>query len=217
MTSKVKEIIKKTWKFIWENDSPLSWALNVLIAFVLVKFIVYPGLGLLLGTTHPVVAVVSGSMSHNLENRQICGTNPIDYENSFNSYWNICGGWYEKNYINKEMASEWRFKNGFNKGDIIILKGISIDAVGMGDVIVFKSFLPDPIIHRVVKNSLNNNVYILQTKGDHNSGPIPEHGENNVTRERLIGKAVFRIPFLGWIKIIAVDMLNSIKSLLVGG
>ena len=76
MTSKFKNTLIKTWKFIWDNDSPLSWILNVIIAFILVKFIIYPGLGLLLGTTHPVVAVVSGSMSHNLENGQICGIFP---------------------------------------------------------------------------------------------------------------------------------------------
>ena len=87
MNSEFKEMLKKIWRFVWENDSPLSWALNILIAFLLVKFIVYPGLGFILGTTHPVVAVVSGSMSHNLENGQICGIKVTNYENSFARIW----------------------------------------------------------------------------------------------------------------------------------
>ena len=56
--------LRKVWKFIWEDDSALSWIVNVILAFVIVKFLIYPGLGLVLHTTHPVVAVVSGSMDH---------------------------------------------------------------------------------------------------------------------------------------------------------
>ena len=60
-----KDTAKNVWKFIWEDDSIWSWMLNIILAFVLIKFIVYPGLGLLLGTSYPVVAVVSESMEHN--------------------------------------------------------------------------------------------------------------------------------------------------------
>ena len=60
-----KDIWKKVWHFIWEEDSVASWVVNIILAFVLIKFIVYPGLGFALGTTHPVVAVVSPSMEHN--------------------------------------------------------------------------------------------------------------------------------------------------------
>lgn len=214
MASKSKNALIKTWKFIWENDSPLSWILNVIIAFILVKFIIYPGLGLLLGTTHPVVAVVSGSMSHSLENGQICGISPKEYGNNIDDYWKACGNWYESNNIDKEDMEKWSFNKGFNKGDIMILRKVDIKETKIGEVIVFKSFLPDPIIHRVVKKNFNNNIYILETKGDHNSGPILEHGEINLTKDRIVGKAIFRIPFLGWVKILAVDMLNGLKSLI---
>ena len=50
-------ILKKTWHFIWEDDSLLSWIVNIVLAIVLIKFIIYPGLGLVLGTGFPVVAV----------------------------------------------------------------------------------------------------------------------------------------------------------------
>ena len=52
----------KFWYFIWEDDSVWSWIVNIGLAFLLIKFIVYPGLGLILATDFPVVAVVSGSI-----------------------------------------------------------------------------------------------------------------------------------------------------------
>ena len=55
---------KGIWYFIWEDNSLLSWIVNVILAFVLIKFIIYPGLGLLFSTSYPIVAVVSGSMEH---------------------------------------------------------------------------------------------------------------------------------------------------------
>ena len=57
-------ILKKTWHFIWEDDSVWSWIVNIILAIVLIKFIIYPGLGLVLGTSYPIVAVVSDSMEH---------------------------------------------------------------------------------------------------------------------------------------------------------
>ena len=64
MKKKNKSTWQKIWYFIWEDDSVLSWIVNIILAFVLIKFIVYPGLGLVFGTDFPVVAVVSGSMEH---------------------------------------------------------------------------------------------------------------------------------------------------------
>ena len=62
-----KDSFKKTWRFIWHDDSWASWFVNIIIAFILVKFLIYPGLGFILGTTHPVVAVISGSMEHEVQ------------------------------------------------------------------------------------------------------------------------------------------------------
>ena len=57
-------MLGKIWHFIWKDDSLLSWIINILLAFLIVKFLIYPGLGFALGTTYPVVAVVSSSMHH---------------------------------------------------------------------------------------------------------------------------------------------------------
>ena len=82
-----KKLLKKTWYFIWEDDSIWSWIVNIILAFVLIKFIVYPGLGFILSTSHPVVAVVSESMEHNME---------------FDEWWEKNKDWYIENGINKE-------------------------------------------------------------------------------------------------------------------
>ncbi|MBR9703136.1 hypothetical protein GOV10_03810, partial [Candidatus Woesearchaeota archaeon] len=47
---------EKAWYFLWYEDSVLSWAASLLVAFLLIKFIIYPGLGLVFGTQFPIVA-----------------------------------------------------------------------------------------------------------------------------------------------------------------
>ena len=189
--------LKRVWKFIWEDDSILSWIINIILAFVLVKFVIYPGFGLLLGTEFPVVAVVSGSMEHN---------------NNFDSWWLTQQKWYVDNGIDRETFMSWPFKDGFNKGDIMILKGENAENIKLGDVIVFNGASRDPIIHRVVKKYNDNNKIFLQTKGDHNSMSFPELGEEKISEDRIIGKAFFRIPFLGWVKIIFVTIVDFITD-----
>ena len=82
--------------------------------------------------------------------------------------------------------------------------------VEIGDVIVFKSGRPDPIIHRVVKIWNVDDEYFFQTKGDRNYGSIssPSLNEMQISEEQLVGRALFRIPYLGWIKIGFVRMIG---------
>lgn len=195
------EYFKQVWKFIWEDDSIWSWIVNIILAFVLIKFIVYPGLGLALSTSHPIVAVVSGSMEH---------------DGNFEEWWQssaLCLSekctqeqWYALNSITKEQFKQFSFKNGFNKGDIIFLKGYKPEDINIGDVIVFQSsFKKEPIIHRVVKKWQDNG-YVFETKGDHNF----DKGvyDKNIKEKNIIGKALFKIPYLGWIKIGFVELLG---------
>jgi len=193
--TKLKHILKKTWWFIWEDDSIWSWIVNIILAFVLIKFIVYPGLGLLLNTSYPIVAVVSGSMEH---------------DGNFDNWWNGQEDWYLGHNITKEEFSNFNFKNGFNKGDIMILYGKKPGNIKLGEVIVFRSGRPDPIIHRVIRKWELGGKYYFQTKGDHNVDSIKSLGldETNINEEQLLGKAVIRIPLLGYIKIWFVELIN---------
>lgn len=179
--------IKKIWRFIWYDDSPLSWILNIIIALILVKFIIYPGLGLIFATTHPLVAVVSSSMDHN--------------ELKFDDWWEKNGEWYETNSISEEEFRDYDFKHGFNRGDIMVLFGSKNKK--LGDVLVYKKSNSNdpPIIHRIVK--INENSF--QTKGD-NVDRI-QGFESEIKNDVIIGKAALRIPYLGYIKIFFVDLI----------
>jgi len=192
---KVKTLLKKTWHFIWEDNSVWSWIVNIILAFILIKFVVYPGLGLLLSTSHPVVAVVSESMEHNMK---------------FNEWWNRNGDWYLENDISKEKFEKFSLKNGFNKGDIMVLIGKDAKNLELGDVIVFRGNRKDPIIHRIVDKKSDNSVINFQTKGDNNKDSIKngQLDETNIREEEIVGKAVLRIPLLGYIKIGFVELLK---------
>lgn len=192
---KFKKLLKKTWHFIWEDNSIWSWVVNIILAFVLIKFIVYPGLGLILSTSHPVVAVVSSSMEHNM---------------NFEAWWEENKEWYIENGINEEDFETSSFRNGFNKGDIMVLVGKDAKNIEVGNVIVFRSSKKDPIIHRVVKKFENDNDIYFQTKGDNNEDSIKNDAldETNIREEAIIGKAVLRVPFLGYIKIWFVEALK---------
>ncbi len=191
------KLLKKTWHFIWEDNSIWSWLVNIVLAFVLIKYIIYPGLGLLLGTSFPIVAVVSTSMEH---------------DSNFDSWWDSQKGLYADFNITKEEFAKFDFKNGFNKGDIMVLVGKKPENIAVGDILVYKAGMADPIIHRVVAKKNDSGVYVFQTKGDHNLAQIKSYwlDETNVLQGAVVGKAAIRIPYLGWVKILFVDLLGMI-------
>jgi len=129
--------------------------------------------------------------------------------------WSNGGQWYRDHGISKEEFSQFILRNGFNKGDIIVLRGAKDAEVG--DIIVFQSGRPDPIIHRVVKMSATGNGKVYQTKGDNrrtNQQQIRNAllDETNIPENEVIGKALFKVPFLGYIKIWAVELLGALKT-----
>ena len=188
-------IHKKIWNFIWHDDSFASWIVNLLLAFVLVKWVIYPGLGLLFGTAYPIVAVVSGSMEHDRQN--------------FETWWEHNNAWYTEQGITKNDFSTFPFHNGFQKGDIMILKGVKPKNIKTGDVLVYEnSNHQNPIIHRVVGISQDDSI-TFTTKGDHNSIPDAQPvTEQHIART---GKAIMRLPYLGWIKIWFVNLLGAVS------
>ena len=201
----VMRLLKRVWHFLWYDESILSWLANLVLAFLLVKFVIYPGIGFLLGTDFPIVAVVSSSMEHN----------GIELEN-----WYHGSRWYIDNGITVEQFSKFPFRNGFNKGDIMILKGGEPKDIKVGEVVVYESYRhSNPIIHRVVKINVGSDEgdegqegqerYNFVTKGDNNgdvdSGVVVED------QIKRTGKAIFRIPLLGWIKIWFVNLVGSGK------
>ncbi len=207
---KKKTFRQRLWYFIWEDDSIWSWLVNIGLAFILIKFLVYPGIGWLLGTSFPIVAVVSESMQHTPDQGLLCGRQMNDFKYSFNQYWSICGSWYEERGISPEQFLTFPLEDGFNKGDVIILMGARPGNLHIGDIVVYQGPKPQPIIHRLVKITEENGQPIYQTKGDHNSDSIHSESlnEEQIRHEILVGKGVIRIPYLGWIKILFVEAVR---------
>ncbi|MBI4016805.1 MAG: hypothetical protein HY363_03880 [Candidatus Aenigmarchaeota archaeon] len=199
----LKDHLKKLWWFIWEDNSPASWVVNVILAFVLIKYGLYPALGAILGTTYPVVAVMSGSMEHDTAldewwQEQCCS-------DALCTTHRTQGALYEANKIDKEKFLTYPFPKGFNKGDIMVL--VRPKKLKQGDILVFSAPLqPEPIIHRLI--SVEEEKY--KTKGDNNCNLIGF--EEKILPKQTIGKAVLRIPYLGWIKIIFVEILKTIGA-----
>lgn len=186
--------LKRLWKFMWNDNSIWSWIFNAALAFVLIKFLVYPGLGLLLQTDHPVVAVVSDSMK---------------YKEEFDKWWEGMASYYESRNITYDDFKGFTMSNGFNRGDIIITKGKKPEDIQAGDVIVFKTDGPVPIIHRVIRKWESDKHY-FSTKGDMNSGQRDE--EKEISEERVIGTAWLRLPYLGYVKIMFTELIDAIKG-----
>ena len=104
-----KSAWRKIWYFIWEDDSILSWLVNIILAFILIKFIVYPTLGFVFSTPFPIVAVVSTSMEH---------------DESFDDWWSSKAScfdscsqseFYEQYNVSRSQFQNFIFKDGFNK------------------------------------------------------------------------------------------------------
>ncbi len=173
---KLPEWLTTFWKFLKE-DTWQSWVVSLLLAFIIIKFVFFPGLSFAMGTSLPLVVVESCSMYH-----------PDDFE----SWWSRNGPWYQRKAISETAFEDFPFHNGLNKGDIIVVTGRG--GYSMGDVIIFDSEFRYPLIHRVIDKEPYG------TKGDKNPGQLTP--EKSIAEEQIRGKALMRIPALGWFKLI---------------
>jgi signal peptidase len=87
-----------------------------------------------------------------------------------------------------------------NYGDLILMKGESVDSVDVGDVIAFNVPSPydkvasSPTVHRVVEKWKENGEIYFGTKGDGNS----DADAWSVPAENVIGVyAQFKLPYVG--------------------
>lgn len=168
--------IKRFWNFLKE-DTWQSWIVSLILAFVVIKFIFFPTLSYTLNTSLPLVVVESCSMYHG---------------EGFDEWWKNNEVWYQRKDIGKIHFEKFPFKNGLNKGDIVLVSGRGTPE--KGDVIIFESGFQHPLIHRIVTNDP------LGTKGDNNGAQLPS--EKNIHKDMILGKAVAKVPALGWVKLI---------------
>lgn len=179
--------VKRFWLFLKE-DSWQSWLVSLVLMYAFIRFVFFPLLALAFGSPLPLVVVESCSMYH---------------EQRYEGWWSQNALWYETEHdVGKEDFDQFPFRTGLNKGDIVFVSGRG--GYDLGDIIIFRSSYTYPLIHRVV--SLDP----LATKGDHNPMHLPD--EQDIPSEAVLGKAVARIPALGWIKLIFFEGFKSSES-----
>lgn len=189
----LKEYWKKFWFLLWKDDSLKGWIFSVIFLFLFIKLVFFPVLNLATGTSLPLAIVESCSMYHK-----------GDMVSNFNSWWTRHENKYNPYIINEPGFRNFSFHNGFNKGDILFIIGTKPEKLEVGDVIVFDAGQQNPIIHRIINISREEDKYFFSTIGDNNNGQLS--AEKRVSSEQLIGKASFRVaPLFGWLKLIFYD------------
>lgn len=204
---KIKVNLKSIWNFLWKDESLASWIISLVLAFIIVKFIFYPLLSFIFASSMPLVVVESHSMFHQGSLVKTATALPVFEQDRFESWWNSNNQWYEENNIDYKQAEQWRFETGLDKGDIILLYGSK--NLKVGDIIVFNANSQSqkyPVIHRIIKIRQDNGETIYETKGDNNAAQIPF--EKTINEKDIIGKAILRIPKIGWIKLVFVEVVR---------
>jgi signal peptidase I len=185
---KIKEALSKFHKYL-KKDTWDSWLVSLIILLIIIKFVFFPLISLATASSLPLVIVESCSMYH---------------ETSLDNWWDKNSLWYESQNIQKSDFETFTFKNGLNKGDIILVWART--EYEKGDIIIFEpnpeALSRRPIIHRIISENP------IATKGDHNTNQFNLNNnplkldESSIPEERILGKAVAKIPLAGWAKLI---------------
>jgi signal peptidase I len=194
--AKIKNLLKQLWFLVWKDESWKGWVVSLLFIFIIVKFIFFPLLNFVTGTSLPLVVVESCSMYHQ-------GNLFAD----FNQWWQANEEKYEQFSIARDEFQKYAMKNGFNKGDIILSVRANPERLKQGDIIIFNAQQQHPIIHRIVEANQANSGIIFATFGDNNQGQLPI--EKEIEDEQIIGRAILKIPYIGWVKLFPVSVITA--------
>ena len=105
-----------------------------------------------------------------------------------------------------------------NIGDLLIVQGVDGDKVFAdpvdGDIIVFNPprYNPDYlVVHRAIEKFFEDGEWIFRTKGDANTSQDPW----NISEEQVVGRVIWVIPYLGYIKIYLGQPIGIIITLIL--
>jgi signal peptidase I len=179
----------------WKNEYVQTAIVIGLIALAVFGF--WFGSQVVLNTTYPALAVVSGSMC-------------IPYDGA-------CDGW---------LSVSHPFARTLHKGDLIIVQGVNPEDLNINypdsDIIVFHQpgDPSDLIVHRIVAVDEVDGTLYFRTKGDGNSltkwpatpsiqeyDPWKTDSVPGVREDLVVGKVVMRIP---WVGHVVLFMRNSV-------
>lgn len=196
---------RKIWDFLWNSDSIWSWLVDLIILWVIIKFVLFPLAALITASALPSVIIESGSMQHQAN----CGNTGAE-KLGFDQWWGNHETTYSGYNISKSEFLNFKYYKGMNIGDIIFLNGRNKDELKPGDIIIYNAGEAKPIIHRIVQVYNQSGIVYYETYGDNNCGQFPF--EKAVSQEQIIGKAAARVPWLGLVKIATVKFISFISS-----
>ncbi|MFZ1970744.1 MAG: signal peptidase I [Candidatus Nanoarchaeia archaeon] len=189
-SGKVKNFFNKLWFLLWKDNSFKGWIFSLIFIFVFIKFLFFPFLSLVTGTSLPLAIVESCSMYHQ-----------GNVFSDFNSWFQRHELKYSELNITESQFHQFSLLNGFSKGDILFIVGVKPQNIRIGDVIIYNAGQQAPIIHRVINITKENGTYFFSTEGDNNNGQLSF--ENGINQNQILGKASFTIaPFIGWVKLV---------------
>jgi len=109
----------------------------------------------------------------------------------------------------------------YYEGDLVIVQGVRYkDQIAIGDVITFHKpgNWGHVIIHRVIDKAYAGDQLYFLTKGDNNQYPDPGHiwpisatpYRGWLPADHIVGRVIFRVPFLGWPLLIMQGYLGKV-------
>jgi signal peptidase I len=200
LKKRLREYWDKFWFILWKDDSLKGWFFSIIFLFIFIKFIFFPGLSLVTGTSMPLAIVESCSMYHQ-----------GNLLSNFDAWWGRHDTKYSDFTINDLDFKSFPLKNGFNKGDILFIVKANPDKLKVGDIIIFNAGQRNPIIHRIIEIKDTPDGKIFSTIGDNNNGQFAM--EKSITEDMLVGKATIKMaPYLGWIKLVIYDWQKPVSE-----
>ncbi len=207
------------------EDGLVRFGVEVVTAFIS-AWIVYALLGLLLGSSMPLVVVVSGSMEPVLHRGDV-----VILQGATNNPVKVQEIEFSGNLTDRAFSEFGAIKPFLNQQGNVAVYGVEINRQLIvfdqnGETVVYYSrFSQVPVIHRaVLKIHANDGVFLL-TKGDANPtfdqdcGRVvlgrPEYGcitPYPVLESEVVGKQLLKIPFIGYVKLLLWDDVLELVS-----
>lgn len=210
-----------------KNSETIAIIVYVFFAFVF-AFLLYSALGFALGTPSPLVIVVSGSMEpvmyrgdivllygtsiDGLKAKEVTLDESLLSLKPLSSY--ATAFCVDKISGEKKPCEFFRGTNArlFETASIKFFDGTEVFIDKLGDIVVYDSLSAgEPVIHRAVAKIKANDGYYLLTKGDSVLNPLVDQqagiAPTAIVSKQLKGKAIFRLPLLGYVKLLIFDDL----------
>lgn len=216
------------------DNKTRAWIIYIIFA-ALFAFLIYNGVGLLLGTQYPFMIVVSGSMEplyhrgdiivlQGVSSAELTASNvpvvelnafslknvsPFEFVSFYCSGKNVTGlmpcDYFKLAFLNKQFSLQ-----DFDTKELHFINGKTMQLSEYGPIVVYYSSEQHrQIVHRVIALiKAQDGLYVL-TKGDSANNPLVDQDAGITAFAKhageLQGKAIFMIPLLGYVKLILID------------